>query len=41
MMTTITNDAADQDLGNIRFYKDSPNLGNSHYRGNEEVKINF
>ena len=41
MMTTITNDAADHDLGNISFSKDSPNLGNSHHRWNEEVKINF
>ena len=41
MMTTIANDAADYDLGNNIYSKISPNIGNSHYRGSEEVKIHF
>ena len=41
MMTTIANDAGDHDLGNNIFFNISPNIGNSHYRGNEEVKIHF
>lgn len=41
MMTTIANTAADHDLGIYSFSKISPNIGNSHYRGNEEVKIHF
>jgi hypothetical protein len=41
MMTTIANDAGDHDLGNNIYFNISPNIGNSHYRGNEEVKIHF
>ena len=41
MMTTIANDAGDYDLGNNICFNISQNIGNSHYRGNEEVKIHF